>query len=92
MHNLLEILIFTLRNFIKLPVLRYLHYIYGISGPSLLIESTDSMIFTCCTCTLVYACVCFTSGAIIGIFFGVLGFIFSVIVPLLLWSCRGKIL
>ena len=48
MHNLLEILIFTLRNFTKLPILRFfgylMYYIYGISEPSLVKESTNSMI------------------------------------------------
>ena len=51
MHNLLEIMTFTVKNFTKLPVLRYLgvcnvlHCTYmGVFGPSLLIESTDSMI------------------------------------------------
>ena len=48
-NNMPEILIFTLRNLTKLPILRYLgifvmYNIYGISGPSLLIEPTDSMI------------------------------------------------
>ena len=46
----------TLRNFIKLPVLRYLSiynvvYICGVSGPSLLIESTDSW------CTFAWYCI-----------------------------------
>ena len=53
MHNLLEILILTLRNFTKLPVLRYLgicnvlHTYYGTSGSSLLTESIDSIIIVC---------------------------------------------
>ena len=46
LDNLQEILILTLRNFIELPVLRYLGvcnvlHIMGVSGPSLLIESID---------------------------------------------------
>ena len=40
-----------------------MYYIYGISGPSLLIESTDSMIIInprrmCCRVMVVILCVC----------------------------------
>ena len=61
---MLEIPIFTLRNFINLCVLRYLgicNVVYnGVSGPSLLVESTNSMIWTLCchTCTVCTLCAC----------------------------------
>ena len=49
MHNLLEILNFTLKNFTKLPILRYsgicnVLHIWHIQAIPTYIESTDSMI------------------------------------------------